>query len=449
VRWLFVKDLQILRRSPLLVALLVLYPIVLAAIIGFALTSGPSKPRVAFLDEIPPGTASVSFGGEQVDIAKEAAPLFNSIHAVRVKTRAEAVQKVRDGEVLGALVIPADVSAKLQAAASGSFEPAHLQVYYNADDPAKQAFVDNTIKARLQEANSALGKKLTAVAVDYLGLITRGGTFSLLGQPFEVLGLQRSGAILRELQRKVPPSTPLGKQLAGVVRFADLAQQNLSLSNRILDVVGAPIRVDTTIVKGSKTPLGAFAVAIAVTVTLMFVTLLLAAGALALEREENAFRRLVRGLVSRTGLLLEKVGLAAFCSTAVALIMVAGLSLFVRIDWGRFPLWLAAVAFGAAGFAALGVAMGALAREVRAASLLAFMAALPIAVLALVPSGSVSSGLYDLMRLVSAAFPFKPTLDALNAALNRSGGVGLPLLHLAVLAVAFLALARIGLRRFA
>ena len=43
-------------------------------------------------------------------------------------------------------------------------------------------------------------------------------------------------------------------------------------------------------------------------VSLMFITLLLAAGALALEREENAFPRLVRGLVSRTGLLVEKAG---------------------------------------------------------------------------------------------------------------------------------------------
>ena len=42
----------------------------------------------------------------------------------------------------------------------------------------------------------------------------------------------------------------------------------------------------------------------------MFVTVLLAAGTLALEREENAFRRLVRGLVSPTALLAEKALLA-------------------------------------------------------------------------------------------------------------------------------------------
>jgi ABC-2 type transport system permease protein len=130
-------------------------------------------------------------------------------------------------------------------------------------------------------------------------------------------------------------------------------------------------------------------------------------------------------------------------------VLLAGLSIFVTLPWSRFALWVAALALGALGFGALGVAMGALAREVRAASLLAFMASLPIAVLGLVPSGAVSSGLYDVVRGVSAVFPFKPTLDALEAALSRSGGAAGPLLHLAILTAAFTLLARLALRRFA
>ena len=43
--------------------------------------------------------------------------------------------------------------------------------------------------------------------------------------------------------------------------------------------------------------------------TLMFVTVLLVAGSLALEREENAFARLTRGLVSKWALLGEKIAL--------------------------------------------------------------------------------------------------------------------------------------------
>jgi ABC-2 type transport system permease protein len=324
-----------------------------------------------------------------------------------------------------------------------------VEVFYNAEDPAKRAFVENTIKARVQEANTALTKKVTQVALDYLGLIATGGHFSFLGRQFDVLGLQRGGTILREVQRRLPRKSPLREQLTGVIRFAELARENLDLAKPLLRSVGTPLQVRSTVVKGSRAPLATFAVAIAATVTLMFITLLLASGMLALEREENAYNRLVRGLVSRTGLLVEKVGLAAACSAAVGLLLLAGLSLFVDLPWSRFPLWLVALLFGAAAFGALGVAIGALAREVRAASLLAFMASLPIAVLGLVPSGTVSGGLYDVIRVVSGAFPFRATLEALNSALARSGDLPIALLHLGLLTVAFTLLARLALRRFA
>jgi ABC-2 type transport system permease protein len=181
----------------------------------------------------------------------------------------------------------------------------------------------------------------------------------------------------------------------------------------------------------------------------MFVTILLAAGMLALEREENAFTRLVRGLVTRLGLLVEKIGLAAVCAFAVALTMLVGIGAFVSLDWGRFPLWVVALAAGAVAFGALGVAIGALAREVRAASLLAFLMSLPIAFLALVPSGAVSKGLFDVIRVISAAFPFKAALELTNNALNDTGNsMWVPLAHLAVLTLAFTAIGRLALRRF-
>jgi hypothetical protein len=86
---------------------------------------------------------------------------------------------------------------------------------------------------------------------------------------------------------------------------------------------------------------------------------------------------------------------------------------------------------------------------VRVASLLALMLSLPLAFLALVPSGAVAPGLYDVIRAVSAVFPFRPALQALNSALNDSGGLAGPLLHLAGLAVGFGAISRLALRRFA
>jgi ABC-2 type transport system permease protein len=445
MRWLLLKDLQILRRSPLLVALLVLYPVVIAVLIGFAISRGPEKPRVAFLNEVPPSASVLELNGQKIDVSQYGKQVFSRIDPVYVSSEKEAIDKVKSGDVLGALIIPANLTQKLEAGTG----PADVRVYYNAEDPVKARFVQDTIKAEVQDANTALTKQFTKIALNYLDLISKGGQISIFGKSFDVLGLEKAQAIVQAAQSSLPPNDPLRGQLGQVANFAGLARDNLDLSNGVLAAVGTPIRAQQTILKGGTTPLNAFAVAIAVTVSLMFVTLLLASGILALEREENAFTRLVRGLVSRTGLLVEKVGLAALCAIVVSLVMLAGIALFVSLEWGRFPLWVVALVLGALGFGALGVAIGGITREVRAASLLAFMLGLPMAFLALVPSGSVSSGLYDVIKVISALFPFKPTLDALNAALNRSGSIGLPLVHLAILTLAFGVLARLSLRRFA
>jgi ABC-2 type transport system permease protein len=445
VRWLLVKDLQILKRSPMLVALLVIYPIVISVLIGLALSKGPDKPRVAFVNQVPKAANVIQLGGESIDTSKYGQQLFTAIDPVRVDTEEEALAKVRSGDVLGALILPPNLTQKL---ATG-LEPAHVKVYYNAEDPVKARYVKDTITSQVQKANAAVRKKLTQIAIGYLQLIVKGGQFSFFGRDFDVLGLAKSDEVLRATLKDLPKDSQAYAQVAAVQRFAKVARDNLGLSDNVLKTVGEPIVVDQHIVRGGKTPLDAFAVAVAVTVSLMFVTLLLASGMLALEREENAFGRLVRGLVSRTGLLVEKGLLAAGAAFIVTLLMLAGLAIFIDLAWDRSPLWMVALAGGALGFAAMGLAIGAITREVRAASLLAFMLSLPIAFLALVPSGSVSQTLYDVTSAISAVFPFKATLDALNAALNDAGGLGKALLHLAILVIGYGALARVSLRRFA
>jgi ABC-2 type transport system permease protein len=128
--------------------------------------------------------------------------------------------------------------------------------------------------------------------------------------------------------------------------------------------------------------------------------------------------------------------------------MLLGVSAFVTLDFSRVGLWALALLFGAFGFAALGISIGALAREVRAASLLAFLLSLPLAFLALVPSGSVSGGLYDVIGVISFVFPYKAALQALDAAVNgATPGIGGAIVHLLALTLLFGALARLGLRR--
>jgi ABC-type multidrug transport system permease subunit len=445
VRWILLKDVQILRRSKLLVGLLIVYPIAIATLMGFALSSGPEKPRVAYLNQVPPNRATIRLGEEKINIRTYTEELLGAIQKVPVQNRDQAVEKVRSGAALAALVIPPDFAVKLS---SGGFSSASIEVIYNGD-ALKLSLVDSTITAKLAAADAALSGQISRLANGYIDVLLDGGAIDVLGTHFPILGLKNStnriDAVLAD-----KPTAANKRRLGPVSKFAHLALANSSRATAVLSTVQRPVEVERTVLSGRRTPLDAFAVAVAVTISLMFVCVLLASGLLALEREENTFARLARGLVPGGRILIAKVLLAAACSLVVTLAMLFGVSLFVPLDMGRIGLWLIALGGGAIAFATLGVAIGSLAREVRAASLLAFGLALPIAFLALVPSGGVSPVLYDVISVISAVFPFKASLEAIDAAINGSSpGIAQALAHLAALVVLFGAAARAGLRRFA
>jgi len=448
MRWLLLKDLQIMRRSPLVTGLLVAYPIVIAVLIGFALSRGPEPPRVAFLNEVPPDTP-LEVGGESLDLAGAKSELCDRIECVPVSSEEEARQKVESGDVLGALILPADLVDKLQSLAGLTPESPTVKVLVNEEDPVKAGLVDDRINSLLAEANLRISQEVSNVSTSYLQILLNGGDFSFLGQGIQVLGLKRSEQILRGIRGQLPADSPDLDELDSVIRFSHLAAENLGAAGDLLSSVSQPIKIDKEVVSGDTPSLDTFAIAVAATITLMFVTVLLVAGSLALEREENAFARLTRGLVSKSALLGEKVLLGVVVAVVVTLLMLAGLGLFVDLDWGRFALWIPAIVAGGAGFAAFGAAIGGAAKEVRAASLLAFMISLPVAFLSLIPSGTVAPGLFDVISVITALFPFDPALRALTGALDAAGpAIGIAILHLAILAVAYGILARFAVRRF-
>jgi ABC-type multidrug transport system permease subunit len=435
------KDLLILRRSRLTVALLVIYPVAIALLIGLALSRGPTKPRVAIVDETAPG-AKVEIGGRSVEVGQYADELFAQVQGVPTATRAQAIAKIKSGEVLAAVIIPRDLAARL----SSDVTQARLELLYNGN-AIEQSLVSSQLNSALAQANLGFSEQIQRAAAQAIGLLLRGGNLGVLGAPANMVGLSQIPPALHSIIAHQPPG-PDRAELERIESFADFAAQNLSLSKQVLSTISQPIAVHSKLLHGRRTPLDAFAVVVAVTISEMFMCLLLAAGALALEREEHTLSRLLRGLVSREALLAEKALLAAVCAFVVALVMLVGIGVFVHLDWTRVPEWLAALALGAIAFGALGVSIGALAREVRAASLLAFLLSLPLAFLALVPAGSVTSALYDAISAISFVFPFKAALQAIDAAVNGSSpGIGISLAHLAAVTLLFGVLARVGLRQ--
>jgi len=467
MRWLLGKDLVILRRSRVLVAVLVVYPVAIALLIGLAISRSPGKPKVAIANLAPPG-ATVELGGSKVEVGRYYAQLFSEVQPLPVATRAQAVAKVRSGEALAAVVIPANIASKLSSVLSQG----QLEVIYNGD-ALQQSLAQSKIQAAVAQANLELSEQIRQLASRGIDLLLQGGDLSQLGinQP-RLLGLEQVPATLDGVIARTPPGHDR-QELERVRELATFAAQNLNISKDVLATVGQPVQVNATTVHGRRTPLDTFAVVVAVSISLMFVCVLLAAGGVALEREEHTLARLIRrpsgaarrastpadpaprrapphrsALISPEGLVVEKLLLAAACAWVLAFAMLAGIGAFVTLEWSRIGLWVLALAAGALAFGAMGVAIGAVAREVRAASLLAFLLALPLAFLALVPAGAVAPGVYDAIRVVSAVFPFKAALQALDAAVNNSEpALGGSLAHLLGLTLLFGALARMGLRR--
>jgi hypothetical protein len=450
VRWLLIKDLQILKRSPLMVGVLIVYPIAIALMIGFALSSPPGKPKVAVFNQVAPGRGTIDLGAQQINVAGYAGQLFQSIEPIKVHSREQAIAKVKDGEALAALIIPADITAQIQSLVTTGVGSPNVELILNTKDPIERQFVDQAITARLNQVEQAVSKQVLRVAITDLQQVLNGGKIQFLGQNFQLLGLRDSRTIIQGAIASLPPSSPLRVALAQVSSFANLAIEGLGFASPVLGSIGSPLTVTQTELAGKTTPTDSYAVAIAVIVSLMIVTVLLAAGMLALERSENAYSRLVRGLVSPGRLLSEKIALSAGCAATVTLVMAAFVSLFVHLDWSRFELWVLALAFGGVAFGALGVAIGGLSREVSTSSLIAFLLSLPIAFVALVPADAVSGTLKAVLDAIAFVFPFRAALEAANNAFNGTApGIIGPLIHLAVLTAVFAALARLGLRRFA
>ena len=213
-----------------------------------------------------------------------------------------------------------------------------------------------------------------------------------------------------------------------------------------------PIELQQIREHGRTWALSAQVQAYALAVTIAFLALLLAASALASERDENVIGRLARGLVSFGQLVWAKVALAA----VVALGLGAAIALVFGIviqaggieggePWERLPLLFVGLVLAGASLGALGALIGGLAREARTASLVALLVVLPIVFLGLVPKEVVPAAAW-----VSEAFPFSHAARFFQAALFDSdpwAKVGREALWLVGLGAGYGLLARAAARR--
>jgi ABC-2 type transport system permease protein len=440
-RALLKKDFRMLGRSPSLTALLVIYPVIVAVLMGLAIGRPQSKPTIVIANEVPKQERVVQLGGSKFDLDKLIGALYENVDAKTVDTTNEAIASVRSGDAVAAVVIPKDIVKQLS---SGTSQGA-IKVYYDSSNAVRKSYVETTINGVLAGINRQLTATFRDQTLEILHALVKGGKYDALGGDGEILGLGEGEKLLNQLVTYAPADKR--DDVKKLAMTTQLSQIGIGFADDLLKRIGEPIKIEREPI-GVISSIPALAVAVAATVSMMFVALLLGAGTLALEQEDRMLSRLLRGLLSRWTVVLEKCTLSAICAAAVGLLMLAGFSVFLDIRWDRAYIWIPAILMGAFGLSAAGVAIGASLRDVRAASLVAFMVGLPLAAAALVPSDAVGSVLGGVIEGVSALFPFKPAFDLLSAGLTPGGDPWLPLAHLIALTAIYASLATVAVRRY-
>ena len=430
------KDLLVLRRAPILLGTLVAYPLVIALLVGLVAGYAGSKPRVALVDEAGlPHT--ITLAGETFDVDATIHRVSQNVKLVRL-SRDEADRQLRNGEVVATITVPENFLQDLR----GMLRSPRLEVQTSTGTIGSR--VTQQIQALVYSLNRQLQRAFIRTNIGYVDALKHGATINFLGREIEILGLDRASQLLDEL----PPS----EQRDRVLAFVHDARLALAETGAAMRATANPIELEQIPERGRTWALSAQVQSYALAVTIAFLALLLAASALASERDENVIGRLARGLVTFGQLVWAKVTLAAI----VALGLGIGIALVFGIviqaggieggePWARLPLLFLGVVLAGASLGALGALIGGLAREARTASLVALLVVLPIVFLGLVPREVVPAAAW-----ISEAFPFAHAAKFFQAALFDSDPwetVGREALWLVGLGAGYGVLARAAARR--
>jgi ABC-2 type transport system permease protein len=430
------KDALVLWRSPLLLGILLAYPLAIAVLVGLVASYASSKPRVAFVDEdnLPP---TVAIGGKRFHVDRTIDQVSKNVKLVRLSPES-AERQLKNGKVVAVVTVPPGFIATLK----GMVRSPRLEVELSHGTISSR--VDQQVQALVYSLNRQLQRAYIGNNLRYVTLILHGGNGTFLGRPFEVLGLERAERLLRRMRQ-----TPNVRTLEDFIHDARLALAN---TGDALRATARPIELVRADVRGRTWALSAEVQAYALGLTITFLTLMIAAGSLAAERDENVIGRLARGLVGLGQLVWAKVALAAALALGLGMAIAVAFGVIIEIGgvtggepWRRMPLLVLGLLLAGGSLGALGALLGALAREARAASLVALLVVLPIVFLGLIPAEIVPPAGW-----ASSALPFTHAVRFFSSALydlSPWAEVARQALWLLALGGIFGGLARLGARR--
>lgn len=440
-RLLFQKDARRLLRSPVVLVALVVYPLLLALLLGLVVRYAGERPRVALVDEtgLP---QTIQLGGRRFDLRS----LFeNAAEVDLVRMPAEqARREVANGRAVASLTIPRDFTMKLRRLDESP------QMILRTSQGALGTRVVEKMRALTYAINLTLQKAFIAANLDYVDLLERGGAGRLGSTDVTLIGLRRARDELERLSRSSDPEVAAAaKELA---LFMGQVQGAVDQVGAYLQATANPLRLVVASRSGRTWLLSAQVQAYALALALAFVAILFGAASITEERQERTLGRLLRGPVRPGALVAEKVVFVSSLGGGIGLLLALVFGAVIELGsvsggqpWQRLPLLAVGLLLAAAAFGALGVLLGTLARDPSGAMLLALLVGLPVVLVGIVPPGS-----FAFAGALSSLAPFGHAVDLATAALydpspwRRAAADGARLLGLAVV---FALLSRLTVRR--
>jgi hypothetical protein len=437
---LLAKDARVLARSRLLAAGLVVYPLLIALVVGVMVRYAGERPEVSIVgeDALP---SIVHVGNQSFDFGQRLADA-SEVKLVS-RTPEEAARELDSGRALATLVIPPDFADRL-----GSMKQSPKVTLITSRNGLSSRVVEK-IRSLVYSLNLELQKSYITANLAAVDLLLQGGSGNIGQTKFTLLGLAKAERRLAVLAHSSDPAT--AKQAQELLVFVRQLRGAVDQVGTFLRATANPVVLQTETKGGRDWLFSAQIQVYALALTLAFVTTLLGAAAITAEREDAVIGRLARGLVPLGRLVVEKIAFAALVAVVVGAVLALVFGVIVAAGgstggepWARLPLLALCLVPAAAAFAAFGVLLGTLGRDPGTAMLLAFLVALPLALLGVVPGqAGVAGWLGDL-------FPFGHTADLFSGVLYDASpwdALGRGALWLVALTTAFGLLARLWARR--
>jgi ABC-type multidrug transport system permease subunit len=434
------KDIRMLARTRGLLAMLVLYPLIVAAIVGgVLLQQGP--PKIAYVNEDLSGDV-VRIGDSEFSVSEYVHRAEKNGVEIVETSREDAERALDEGQVAGVLVIPQGTAAKLQTQLSGA------KLEFLVGDNPLGSVVSQRMRGVIYNINLKISDALIDTNREYLDKLVTGGEVTVDGDDFDLYGLAPVEEDLSELRDELEESgadDDVLDQLDRAIEFASDAGTAIGLADNALEATAAPVRLKVERTEGKSPLLTAQAMSFALAVSIAFVCVVLVGASLAGERDEAVLGRLLRGLAHAWQVLVSKLLLGALLAIVFSSGLFVAFGIMEPQAWTRLPLLLAAVTLASLACSSIGALIAVLVRDARTATLGGILLVLPLAPLALV-------GTTGPVDWIEHSLPVTPSRELFNAVLFDSTpweAMRVPGLQLLAIALVAGTIASVKLRRLA